>query len=240
MPFLRAHWRDLVMINWAIAPERVQPWVPRGCEVDCFEGRTFASLVVFQFRDTRVLGLPVPGHLHFEEVNLRLYVRHTTEDGEVRRGVVFVRELVPRRMIAWVARTLYREPYDYMPMSHRREMLPDGRIRLRYQWGDHWLETTAGAELRELTEGSEAHFIAEHYWGYTATPKGTREYQVRHPPWEWREIETLTAKFDLGSLYGEQWSDLQAAEPSSQFVAEGSAVEVDPWGRLPIVVKQPG
>ena len=102
------------------------------------------------------------------------------------------------------------------------------------------LEASAGSELHELAEGSEPHFIAEHYWGYTATAKGTREYQVRHPPWRWREIQTISTEFDMGSLYGESWRDLQGSEPSSQFVAEGSAVEVDPWGRLPIVVKQPG
>lgn len=232
MPFLRAYWRDLVMINWAIPPERVEPWVPPGCEVDRFQGRTFASLVVFQFRDTRVLGIPVPGHIHFEEVNLRLYVRHTTDDGELRRGVVFVRELVPRRMIAWVARTLYGEPYDYMPMSHRRDVQADGRMNLAYRWGDHGVELVAGATLHDLTEGSEAHFIAEHYWGYTATSSGTREYQVRHPAWRWRDIETITRRFDLAKLYGDEWGDLQAAEPSSQFVAEGSEVEVAPWGRL--------
>jgi uncharacterized protein YqjF (DUF2071 family) len=232
MPFLRAHWRDLVMINWSIAPERVEPWVPSGCEVDCFQGQTYASLVAFQFRDTRVLGVPVPGHVHFEEVNLRLYVRHTSAAGEIRRGVVFVRELVPRRMIAWVARTLYREPYDYMPMSHRRDVLADGRLELRYQWDDHWVELVAAAESQELVPGSEPHFIAEHYWGYTATPSGTREYRVRHPPWRWRAIESIRREFDMARLYGEAWGDLQSTTPSSQFVAEGSDVEVDPWGQL--------
>ena len=233
MPFLRAHWRDLVMVNWRIDPQRVQPWVPAGCEVDCFEGHTYASLVAFQFRDTRVLGLPVPGHVHFEEVNLRLYVRHTTPQGEVRRGVVFVRELVPRRLIAWVARTLYREPYDYLPMSHRRDELPDGRRKLRYQWGDHWLELIAAGQTQELIPGSEPHFIAEHYWGYTATAGRTREYRVHHPPWRWREIESIRSQFDLERLYGPAWKDLQTEPPSSQFVAEGSDVQVDPWGRLP-------
>lgn len=235
MPFLRAHWRDLVMINWSLDPRRVQPWVPDGCEVDCFEGKTYASLVAFQFRDTRVLGLPVPGHVHFEEVNLRLYVRHTTPEGEVRRGVVFVRELVPRRLIAWVARTLYQEPYDFLPMSHQRKLLPDGRMELRYQWADHWLELVAAGKLQELTPGSEPHFIAEHYWGYTATTGRTREYQVRHPPWRWREIESIRSQIDLGQLYGSAWRDLQTQQPSSQFVAEGSDVEVEVWGRLPKV-----
>ncbi len=232
MPFLRAHWRDLVMINWALDPERVRDFVPAGCEVDCFEGQTYASLVAFQFRDTRVLGLPIPGHIHFEEVNLRLYVRHRTAEGELRRGVVFVRELVPRRLIAWVARTMYSEPYDYMPMSHAREPLEDGRLRLEYRWGNHELKVTAGAAIQPLVDGSEEQFIAEHYWGYTATSRGTREYRVSHPSWRWREAESVSTSVDYGAIYGSEWADLGSIEPSSQFVAEGSDVEVAPWGRI--------
>lgn len=232
MPFLKAHWRDLLMINWAIAPERVADWVPAGCEVDCFEGRTFASLVAFQFRDTRVLGVPLPGHVHFEEVNLRLYVRRIMADGEVRRGVVFVREIVPRRMIAWVARTFYGEPYVYMPMSHERIVHDDGRLQLNYRWGPHDVEATAAARLQDLAPGSETHFIAEHYWGYTARRRGTSQYRVNHPAWRWRALDRLEMSVDMEALYGPDWSDLSQSAPSSQFLAEGSPVSVEPCGRV--------
>lgn len=232
MAFLTAEWRDLIMINWQIEPERVAPWVPDGCEVDLFEGRTFASLVAFQFLRTRVLGIPVPGHINFEEVNLRLYVRRIEPDGEVRRGVVFVKEIVPRRMIAWVARAIYGEPYVYMPMSHQRSELAEGRIGLRYAWGDHHLDGVASASLQDLVPGSEPHFIAEHYWGYTARSGGTSQYRVDHPTWRWRELESLETKVDMGALYGDSWADLTTAAPSSQFLAEGSAISVEPCGRL--------
>jgi len=232
MAFLTAHWRDLLMINWVIPPERVAPWVPAGCQVDCFQGRTYASLVAFQFRDTRVLGLPLPGHVNFEEVNLRLYVKRIMPDGEQRRGVVFIREIVPRRMIAWVARTIYGEPYIYMPMSHRRTVHPDGRLQLHYRWGEHHVDATAHASLQDLAAGSEPQFIAEHYWGYTSRPRGTSEYRVNHPAWRWRAIETLEMQVAMGDLYGPQWADLSDTPPSSQFVAEGSPVSVEPCGRL--------
>lgn len=232
MAFLTAQWRELMMINWPIAPDRVEPWVPAGCEVDCYQGRTFASLVAFQFLDTRVLGLPIPGHIDFEEVNLRLYVKRTTPDGELRRGVVFVREIVPRRMIAWVARAVYGEPYVRMPMSHQRSELADGRLQIRYCWGDHRLDGGAAAARRDLVPGSEQHFMAEHYWGYTARRGGTSQYRVDHPPWRWRELESLQIDVDMGSLYGQAWADLTASKPSSQFLAEGSAISVEHCGRI--------
>ena len=232
MPFLKAHWRDLLMINWAISADRVAAWVPEGCEVDCFEGRTFASLVAFQFRDTRVLGAAIPGHVNFEEVNLRLYVRRVMPDGEERRGVVFVREIVPRRMIAWVARTIYGEPYVYMPMSHQRTLHDDGRMQLYYRWGSHDVDATASATVQDLQPGTEQHFIAEHYWGYTARRRGTSEYRVNHPAWRWRAVETLRMQVEMGTLYGPEWADLSGASLSSQFLAEGSPVSVEPCGRL--------
>ncbi|MGI9471039.1 MAG: YqjF family protein [Rubripirellula sp.] len=236
MAFLTAQWRDLLMINWKIPEQRIASWVPKGCDVDTFQGNTYASLVAFQFRNTRVLGVPVPGHRNFEEVNLRLYVKRETAE-ETRRGVVFVREIVPRRLIAWVARTLYQEPYVAMPMSHRRHVTQDGRLELSYQWGNHQVDATAGSEVRELVDGSEPQFIAEHYRGYTQlrSRRGsttTREYRVSHPSWRWRSVENLNLHVDMGALYGDEWSDLGQESPTSVFVAEGSDVEVDPWSKM--------
>lgn len=236
MAFLKAHWRDLLMINWSIPTDRVSRWVPEGCEVDTFGGETFASLVAFQFRETRVLGVPIPGHRHFEEVNLRLYVKRETE-GETRRGVVFVREIVPRRMIAWVARTLYQEPYVAMPMSHQRRITPSGLLELEYRWGSHRVAATAAEEIKDLESGTQTQFIAEHYWGYTPIGRRnksdrTREYRVSHPSWQWRVVLELEREVDMGSLYGKEWSDLTSAPPSSVFVAVGSDVQVAPWSKL--------
>src|SRR6185295_14844973 len=117
--FLTAKWHDLIMANYEVDPSLLAGLVPAGTELDLHEGRCFVSLVGFMFLDTRVLGFLVPFHVNFEEVNLRFYVRRETED-EVRRGVVFIKEIVPRLAIATVARTLYGEPYEAMKMSHVR------------------------------------------------------------------------------------------------------------------------
>ena len=131
-PFLTANWRYLAMLNFAVDPKILEPLVPRGTELDFHEGQTFLSVVGFLFLDTRVLGLPIPLHRDFEEVNLRFYVRRKSAD-DWRRGVVFVRELVPRQAIAIVARTFYGEPYSALPMRHCLEH-KDGRVLAEYQW----------------------------------------------------------------------------------------------------------
>src|SRR6266513_2477095 len=127
--FLTAEWRSLAMLNYEVDRSVLARRVPPGTELDSWGGVVYVSVVGFLFLKTRVLGVPIPGHRNFEEVNLRFYVRRKA-DGEWRRGVVFVKEIVPRRAIAAVARGLYGENYVAMPMSHAI----DGR-RVEYRWG---------------------------------------------------------------------------------------------------------
>src|SRR5271154_3596191 len=113
--FLTAEWRWLLMLNYAIDPAVLRPLVPAGVELDLWQGDALVSMVGFLFLGTRVLGVPVLWHRDFEEVNLRFYVRRETPEGW-RRGVTFVREIVPRLAIAVLARVLYNEPYVACPM----------------------------------------------------------------------------------------------------------------------------
>ena len=114
--FLTAEWRHLAMLNFAVDPKLLEPLIPPGTELDFHDGETFVSVVGFMFLRTRLVGLPIPFHRNFEEVNLRFYVRRRAPEGW-RRGVVFVRELVPRRAIAFVARVFYDEPYLGEPVE---------------------------------------------------------------------------------------------------------------------------
>ena len=82
------------MINYEIPATLVEPLVPAGVELDRWRDAVYVSVVGFLFRNTRVLGASLPGHVTFEEVNLRFYVRREAA-GVLKRGVVFVRELVP-------------------------------------------------------------------------------------------------------------------------------------------------
>src|SRR5512138_986587 len=111
--FLTAEWKNLLMLNYAVDPSLLGSFVPAGTELDAFEGKTYVSLVGFEFNRTCVLGCRVPFHQNFEEVNLRFYVRRGSK-----RGVVFIRELVPKYLVSAVARLLFKENYSCVPMSH--------------------------------------------------------------------------------------------------------------------------
>ena len=234
-PFLTAEWRDLAMLNFAVDPKVLEPLVPAGTELDFHEGETFVSVVGFLFLQTRVLGLPIPLHRNFEEVNLRFYVRRRAAEGW-RRGVTFVRELVPRRAIALVARVFYDEPYLAAPMRHSIAQGPQ-ELSVEYQWWrlGRWetLAMTAGGAARVPATGSHEEFIAEHYWGYTKRAAGTSEYGVEHEQWRLQSATQWRFEADVTSLYGPQFVETLRVAPVSAFVAEGSPVIVRRRGRLP-------
>ena len=227
--FLTARWVHLVMSNYAVDPRVLAPLVPRGVVLDTVGGRTLISMVGFQFLDTRVLGVPIPFHRDFEEVNLRFYVRREV-GGEVRRGVVFVKEIVPRRAIAWVARTLYGERYVALPMDHDDEIASgEGRVEYRWRLGGRWhrLGATVHGEPALPAPGSEEEFVTEHYWGYAAQRDGgTVEYRVEHPRWRVWSGGRPVLQGDFASLYGDALAGTLRSHPASCFVAEGSEVLV--------------
>jgi uncharacterized protein YqjF (DUF2071 family) len=223
--FLTAEWRDLIMANYEVNPSLLKPLLPAGTELDLLDGKCFVSLVGFMFMDTRVMDFIVPFHVNFEEVNLRFYVVREAE-GELRRGVVFVKEIVPRAAIALVARTLYGEPYERWRMSNYRDAL-----HVRYTWEKSGRENTisveSGPNLGVPDAGSHEEFIIEHYWGYTRhSETRTSEYKVEHPKWELFEAMNPRINVDFGFTYGTEFSFLTDAEPYSVVLAKGSEIAV--------------
>jgi uncharacterized protein len=227
-PFLTANWRYLAMLNYVVDPGLLAPLVPLGTEIDFENGETFLSVVGFLFLDTRLLGFPIPVHRDFEEVNLRFYVRRKSAD-TWRRGVVFVCELVPRRVIALVARACYGENYLAVPMKHEIEHL-DENLKVEYSWcrGRKWesLNMCATGEPQTIPAGTHAEFITEHYWGYTSLRDGCGEYRVEHPRWKIWNVTEFELHADVATLYGEQFVETLNQPPRSAFIADGSPITV--------------
>ncbi len=227
-PFLTASWRYLAMLNYRIDPALLEKYIPPDVERDFYEGETFISVVGFLFLETRVLGIGVPLHRNFEEVNLRFYVRRRSADTS-RRGVCFIREIVPKRAIAAVARVFYGEPYLTLPMKsevvHR-----DGALEVKYSWrrGSRWefISMSAEGEPAPVRAGTHEEFITEHYWGYTRLRGGCSEYRVEHPRWKIWPAISANFKADVASLYGSDFVAPLSAPPVSQFIADGSHVQV--------------
>lgn len=223
--FLTADWRDLVMANYEVTPATLSGFIPKGVSLDLHEGKCFVSLVAFMFVETRVLGIPVPFHINFEEVNLRFYVKRELPN-ETRRGVTFIKEIVPRWAIATVARVLYGEPYEALSMSHDK----NGN-EVKYAWQknerEHSVKIEFAKNLGVPAENSCGEFIIEHYWGYTKRGGDrTDEYKVEHQKWELFDVNYAEIDVDFGVLYGKEFTHLTNAKPDSIFMAKGSPVSV--------------
>lgn len=231
MNFLTANWEKLVMANYAIEPHILEPFVPKGCALDFYGDKTYVSLVGFLFSRTRVFGITVPGMSTFEEVNLRFYVRREV-NGEVRRGVVFIKEIVPSKLIAGTANLLYQENYIALPTRH--SWSENGKLEVGYFWktGKDWnhLKATANNQKSALIPGSHQEFILEHYYGYTGTADKGTEYKVEHPRWDIYSVESFDIRCDFGKLYGETFDCLKDQPPDSVYLAEGSPIAVK-WKR---------
>lgn len=231
--FLSADWRYLAMLNYEIDPAILEPFVPRGTELDSWQGRTFISEVGFLFLNTRLLGAAIPFHRNFEEINLRFYVRRKAEDGW-RRGVVFVKEIVPRFAIATVARAVYGERYVARRMWHGTDLSKTSFTKsgvVEYGWmessGRNFLRVIATGDPQPLASGSEEEFITEHYWGYVSQRGGgTIEYKVEHPSWRVWQVSAAEFDCDVERVYGEQFVAPLRAKPCSAFIAEGSPIIV--------------
>ncbi|MBD0278319.1 MAG: DUF2071 domain-containing protein [Flavisolibacter sp.] len=226
--FLTAEWRKLAMANYAVSRELLNEFVPAGTELDTWQGTCYLSLVGFMFLNTKLKGFTIPCHANFEEVNLRFYVRYKG-DGIWKRGVVFIKEIVPRPALTYVANKIYKEHYQTMPMRHT--WLKDARtLEVEYSWRKkNWnnFKVNATSTSMPIKDGSEEEFITEHYWGYTKINNSlTSQYEVQHPRWAIYPVSSYSIEVDFQDLYGKQFSFLSAHTPKSVMLAEGSKIAV--------------
>lgn len=227
--FLTAEWKYLIMANYEVDPEVLYDYLPKGTHLDLWNGVAYVSVVGFQFLNTKVMGMKFPFHTNFEELNLRFYVKREV-DGAWRRGVVFIKEVVPKIVIAKAAQWFYNENYIALPMKNEKRE-EEGRLHVEYSWkyAGAWnnLKVIAYSDPMEMHPSSEEEFIAEHYWGYSKQKDGsTVEYQVEHPRWKIYQVRDMEFNCDISGLYGEAFGAYLKQEPKSVFLAHGSDIVV--------------
>ena len=220
------------MLNYRVSPDVLAPLVPRATALDLWQETAFVSVVGFLFERIRVLGVPLLTHRRFEEVNLRFYVVREV-NGERRHGVTFIRELVPRRLVATAATLSYNEPYRTLPIFHSLD-IGDAREtkRASYEWRDGPRYAAVRIEVdgrgQRLREGTIEDFLTHREWGYTRQRDGsTVEYRVDHPRWTvFPSIEAQCAGPALATSFGQDFADVLSRGPHSAWLSDGSPVVV--------------
>ncbi|MBC7904213.1 MAG: DUF2071 domain-containing protein [Gemmatimonadaceae bacterium] len=231
--FLSAKWENLIMANYEVSPDILEPYLPHGVEIDFHNGKTYVSLVGFMFRNTRIFNIAIPFLGTFEEINLRFYVKRT-EGENIKRGVVFINESVPFKVVAWIANKLYKENYIALPTKNFYGHA-NGIQTIKYEWkiNNAWnhIAVDANAKTEAMQPGSMEEFIFEHYYGYTKISENvSSEYKVDHPRWLINKVRDYVVDCDFNGMYGERFAFLKGEKPDSVFLAEGSPVTVK-WKR---------
>lgn len=227
MNFLKAEWRKLAIVNYEIDPRILIKYLPTGTELDFYKGKCYVSLIGFMFLNTKLLGLSIPFHKNFEEVNLRFYVKKK-EGNEWKRGVVFIKEIVPKPALSFVANSIYKEHYETMRMKNQIHHNQND-FMIKYSWkGKNWhfIEITAENNALPMENDSEFEFITEHYYGFTKRLNKTSEYQVCHPKWDWYNVKNYQIEICFHKMYGNDFECLNHQEPLSVMLAEGSEIIV--------------
>jgi uncharacterized protein YqjF (DUF2071 family) len=231
--FLKANWENIIMVNYEIAPEILMPYLPKGLELDLYQGKAYVSLVGFMFKDTKLFNISIPLLGTFEEINLRFYVKRN-EDGITRRGVVFVNETIPHKIVAWMANTLYKEHYTVVPTKHSiSKDSSHQKIHFDWQLNKKWNSIYVENRLssQPMLEDTLEKFIYEHYYGYTkVSDDKTEEYRLHHPSWEIHEVIDYKIDCDFKAMYGDSFSVLNNTKPAAVFIAKGSSVAIE-WKR---------
>lgn len=227
--FLSAEWRKLILANYPVEKKIIQPYLPARTELDEWNGVVYVSLVGFMFLNTKTLGLRIPFHVNFPEVNLRFYVR-VKENNQWKRGVVFIKEIVSKPAITFVANKFFNEHYATMPVKNY-ERIENDHLNIGYSWNyrKKWnrIEVEADRVSNPIVEGSKEEFITQHFWGYSSTKnQRTVEYEVAHPKWESYPVNNYVVDCDFKGLYGSSFSYLSEINPESVMLAEGSEIAI--------------
>lgn len=232
--FLKANWENIIMANYVIDTNLLNQFVPKGLELDLFNGKCYISLVGFMFKNTKLFNIPIPFFGSFEEINLRFYVKRIDENGLTRRGVVFINETIPYPIVAWMANKLYNEHYTVVPTKHKITAEKSMK-KVKFDWllDKKWNSITVEARLEssKMNPNSLENFIYEHFYGYTKiTENKTEEYKLQHPSWQVSEVIDYSIDCDFELMYGKSFAVLNHTKPEAVFIADGSAVAIE-WQR---------
>ena len=222
-------WQHLLTATWAVHPSLLAPMVPARAILDLWNGDALLSLVGMRAVNVRVSGLPVPLHQDFDQISMRFCVRREVA-GETRRGLVFVKQIVPSASMTLVDRLLYHANYVNAPTRHDIE--PGEQGWTSYEWlvGERWNRFSAvraGAAVAPAEQSIEE-FISHRPWAYSRQADGsTLESCAEHPRWEVWPAQEMLLDCDVAPLFGVEYVPVFASQPIATFVAVGSTVALN-------------
>lgn len=176
-------WRHLLFLHWRVDPEQMQHLLPKGLEVDTFDGSAWIGLVPFQMDQVRFFSLPkIPTTSTFFECNVRTYV---LQDGIP--GVWFFSLDAASRLAVLGGRNLWKLNYIHAKFDVSIEGDRVDYTLARHDGTRSRIHWTAGSELPKSEPGGLRHFLTERYYLYASQAGKIWRGPIWHEPWRLRE-----------------------------------------------------
>lgn len=174
-------WHDLLFLHWPIRPELLRPLIPRGLELDTFDGSAWIGVVPFRMTGVRPRYVPLP--LAFAELNVRTYVKTSQ-----RSGVWFFSLDAASWIAVRAARWSYGLPYYDARMTVQLEGETVHYKGMRVHKGAASAEFNASyrptAAVYHAAPGNLDHWFTERYSLYTTGKRDKVVYgDIHHAPW---------------------------------------------------------
>lgn len=215
MPVMYQRWDDLLFLHWRCRPEALKMHIPSQLSLDLYDDQAYISIVAFRMNAVRPAGLPpLPWLSYFYELNVRVYVRDSSEEP----GVYFLSLDCNRPPAVWIARTFFNLPYQYAVMNFEVAQPGSKNDQTEYLitcrragYGDsaHYSWRADGPQ-KPASPGSLEFFLTERYNFFTLRRGKVMRGQVNHTP------------YNIGTAHISSWSDLPLA-----------------WDGLPLVNRPP-
>ena len=231
---LTAYWTNLLAATFEADETLLNKFLPRGTELNTWHGKYLISIVAFMFSKPAILNISAPFYRSFEEINLRFYVRYKEND-QWKKGVVFIKEIAPARIIGLTAGWLYQENFIYLPLKHKfyannKCQYISYSCKVKNQWGH--LNMVCSSKDNEPGSERVQTFVRDHYWGYTKkSNNNTAEFLIEHRLWKIYQATDYDLNLNIGEIYGKDFTDLFLQKPISVILMDGSFTKVS-WPTL--------
>ena len=180
-------WNEVVFLHYPVDHSGLSEMLPRGLELDLFEGQAWISLVAFTMQKIRPRFLPPFSPISdFHEFNVRTYVRY-----KGKTGVYFLSVEGAKKLSCFMARTLSDLPYRYASMQRG---LASFSVRNKKRSREFGMQFEIGAERTSRSELEV--WLTERYGLFQDAGDIINTFDLHHLPWTLHEVFIKDLKFD--------------------------------------------
>ncbi|TSJ46621.1 YqjF family protein [Fluviicola chungangensis] len=177
-------WNHALFLHWKVEPGLLEPFIPKGLELDTYEGEAWISLVAFTMEKIRPKNLPAFSPVsNFHEINIRTYVTHNNKP-----GVYFLNIEAQKLVSAKLSKLLSGLPYEKAKMIRiQKNIFQEYTSNLKKKGFRFSAKYTVSNKPVPKTELDL--WLTERYCLYLDRGLKTYMYEIHHLPWELLEVE---------------------------------------------------